>query len=471
MRHVKGFVTLAAVCFMALACASGSANELRVGVFQIDASPRVGAPLAYDTCIEVTDPLSLRGIVIVGAGEPIVICAVDWIGIANEAHQALRRQLAAATKSNPHRVAVHALHQHDAPRCDFSSASLLAHHGVEHSFYDVRWSREVFDRAAVAVRQAVEDAKPFNEIGLGVAEVKEVASNRRLLDDDGKLFATRFTATRDPKLRDMPTGTIDPLLRSISLWHDDEPLVVLTYYATHPQSYYRTGKANPDFPGYARDARQGSTGIPHIHLNGAGGNIGAGKWNDGSPENRAILAGKVAAAMEQAFESTERQPIVADDISWDFVSVQLPVAEHLNDAELVAQLEQPAAAPADYLQAAKHLAWLRRSRQEDPVDISCLTLGTARVLHLPGELFVEYQLAAAAMRPDLFVAMAAYGDYGPGYIGTEIAYSQGGYETSPRASRVAPRVEQVLVDAIAGLLQVEGPLGPPIVPLGVQQQQ
>jgi hypothetical protein len=49
--------------------------------------------------------------------------------------------------------------------------------------------------------------------------------------------------------------------------------------------------------------------------------------------------------------------------------------------------------------------------------------------------------------------MAAYGDYGPGYIGTEIAYAQGGYETSPGASRVAPQVEQVLMDAITQLLE------------------
>ena len=60
------------------------------------------------------------------------------------------------------------------------------------------------------------------------------------------------------------------------------------------------------------------------------------------------------------------------------------------------------------------------------------------MLHLPGELFVEYQLAAQKLRPDLFVAMAAYGDYGPGYIGTEVAYPQGGYETGPQASLVAP---------------------------------
>ena len=82
-------------------------------------------------------------------------------------------------------------------------------------------------------------------------------------------------------------------------------------------------------------------------------------------------------------------------------------------------------------EAASDLVWLRRCQAGETIDVACLHLGKARVLHLPGELFVEYQLAAQKMRPDLFVAMAAYGDYAPGYIGTEAAYPQGGYETGP----------------------------------------
>jgi hypothetical protein len=85
------------------------------------------------------------------------------------------------------------------------------------------------------------------------------------------------------------------------------------------------------------------------------------------------------------------------------------------------------------------------------IDISCLSLGSARILHMPGELFVEYQLAAKAERPDLFVTMAAYGDYGPEYICTDIAYHQGGYEASD-ASGVAPGSEKILMDAIKKLL-------------------
>jgi len=50
-----------------------------------------------------------------GAGEPIVLCAVDWIGIANESHEVFCRALARAAATSPHRVAVHTLHQHERP--------------------------------------------------------------------------------------------------------------------------------------------------------------------------------------------------------------------------------------------------------------------------------------------------------------------------------------------------------------------
>ena len=79
-------------------------------------------------------------------------------------------------------------------------------------------------------------------------------------------------------------------------------------------------------------------------------------------------------------------------------------------------------------------------------------VGDVRVLHMPGELFVEYQLAAKKMRPDLHVAMAAYGDYGSGYIATARGYEEGGYETSQRASNVAPTVEGVLLNGMRKLL-------------------
>jgi hypothetical protein len=433
------------------------AEPLKIATFDVDASPPIGSPLAYDPTKEVLIPLSCRGVVLIGDGKPVVLCAVDWIGIGNLGNLLFRAQLAGAAGTTPDRVAVHTLHQHDAPTCDFTMSRLMKRYGVSPHPYDDRFGRAVLDRAAKAVAKAVKNARPVTHIGLGEGKIEKVASNRRILGPDGKVKYVRWTATKDPKIRAFPAGTIDPMLKMISFYggdkRGDKRLVVLTYYATHPQSYYRTGKANPDFPGIARNARQKATGVMHVHFNGAGGNIGAGKWNDGSPENRQVLADRVAAGMKLAWEHTKKMPIAASDLGWQTVKVTLPAAPHLDEKKLLAVLQDTKSTVVARTSAARNLIWLRRCRAKDKILIGCLHLKNARVLHMPGELFVEYQLAAQKLRPDLFVAMAAYGDYAPGYIGTEIAYSQGGYETSPRASRVAPGVEGVLMGAVKKLLK------------------
>lgn len=444
---------LAVLCAVLLCCSVASGGDLRVATFDVDASPPVGSPLAYDPTVGVQTPLSCRGIVIVGAEKPIVLCAVDWIGISNRGHTVFREQLAAAARTDVKRVAVHTLHQHDAPRCDFSAEELLAAEGLTGAGFDPAFARDVIRRAAEAVRESVKSAQVVTHLGTGRGIVEKVASNRRILGPDGKVLHTRWTATRDPKIAAFPAGTIDPELKLVSFWNGEAPVAALTYYACHPQSYYRTGLANPDFPGLARNARQQETGVPHIHFNGAGGNIGAGKWNDGSKANRQVLADRVAAGMKRAWESTRRIPVTADDVAWRVESVVLPVAKHLDEARLRQIVSDRKASSDARYYAAKKLAWVLRCQSEDAIDIVGLSVGPATVLHMPGELFVEYQLAAQQIRPDRFVAMAAYGDYAPGYIGTEIAYGQGGYETSERASQVAPDVEQILMTAIRRLLQ------------------
>jgi hypothetical protein len=159
--------------------------------------------------------------------------------------------------------------------------------------------------------------------------------------------------------------------------------------------------------------------------------------------------------MERAWKATVKTPIRAQDVSWTTVAVALPPAAHLDERALTRAVEdQEAMAQARFVAATK-LIWLRRCQAGEKIDLTCLSLGNARVLHMPGELFVEYQLEAQRLRPDAFIAMAAYGDYAPAYIGTAIAYSQGGYETQPNSSFVAPEVEHVLMRGIARLLETD----------------
>jgi hypothetical protein len=311
----------------------------------------------------------------------------------------------------------------------------------------------VIQDAAKAVAEAKKNAVGVTHIGLGAGEVDKVASNRRILGEDGKVAWTRWTSgAREQRNREAPVGLVDPRLTSIVFFRGDEALANLTYFAVHPQSYYRTGGANPDFPGIARQMREEATGVFHVHFTGAAGNIGAGKWNDGSTPYRQILADRLAEGMQRAWDGMKRASITAADLGWTVAPVQLPLGKHVVAEELEKRLADPDVAVEKKPGTAKALAWARRCAAGEAIDIQCLRLGPARVLHMPGELCVEYQLAAQDMQPDLFVAMAAYGDYSMGYICLEEAYAQGGYEASERASRVAPEVESVLMDAMRKLL-------------------
>lgn len=442
------------ILLLAIQVCGADISLLKLATFDVDATPPVGSMMAYDPVIRKDDlPLRLRGVVLLGAGEPIVLCAVDWIGIANEGHDAFRQALAEAAGTSRQRVALHTLHQHDAPACDFLAERLLKQAGSSDlGRFESDFAREVVSRAKDAVQAALANPQPVTHVGWGAADVHEVASNRRILGPDGKVRVTRYTATKDPAVRAEPEGTIDPRVVLVSFFNEERPLAVLSYYACHPQSYYRTGIPNPDFPGIARFIRgQAVPEALHVHFNGAGGNIGAGKYNDGAKPNRVALATKLADGMARAWDATQKSPLAASQIQWRVERVTLPPAPHLDEAQLASDVAKTAT-PAVSHAAADDLAWLTRCRQGREIELAMLGLGEIRILHMPGELFVEYQLAAQQMRPDLKVAMAAYGDYGPGYIGTAVAYDQGGYEASPRASRVAPAVEGVLLSGMRKLL-------------------
>lgn len=433
-------------------------TSLEVATFDMDVTPPQGSNyLTYDPQVNTWDMgLRAKGMVIQGAGQPIVLCAIDWIGIANEGIDAFKGTLAQAAGTIPERVSVNVLHQHDAPRCDFGAEQILLKIGADPSNhhpanFDGTFAREVLNDLRAVVKESLNHKQSVSYIGFGEAEVFKVASNRNIYDESGMVRATRYTATADPGLRAEPEGVIDPMVSVISLWNDDKPVVVMSYYATHPQSYYRKGIPNPDFPGIARFMRQ--LAVPqalHIHFNGAGGNIGAGKYNDGSPENRLILAERLADGMKRAWEATEKQSISLMQVNWDVEKVSLPPGKHLY--KIREEMMKNDSTIFQYHELARKMAFLNRMEKDVKIDIGMLKVNDVRILFMPGELFVEYQLAAKADRPDMKVAMAAYGDLGPGYIGTAIQYEKGGYEVSERASNVDPGVESVLMGAIKKLL-------------------
>jgi hypothetical protein len=445
---------LFAICFQpALAYAQA---PLKIALFEADVTPPIGTPLCDGLVIpakEIVDPLSARGIILFTNEKPIVLVAMDWVGVGNSGHTAFREAIAKAAGTTKDRVCVHCLHQHDAPGCDFEADDLLMPYKLGGKLFDPAFARKAIDRIGKAVEKAAKNPQAVTHLGVGKAKVVDVASNRRVMGPDGKVKYVRYSSTKDAKIRAEPEGVIDPYVHLLAFYDSEKPITVITYYATHPQSYYGKGGVSCDFPGLARNLRERAMPeVKHIHFNGAGGNVTAGKYNDGSVENRMILADRLAKGMKDAYAAINKEPIDAGKVSWRFTTAALPVSKLYTTNDLKTKIADETLKEKDRLAAARNYVWARRCEAGETIDMQCLHAGSAYVLHMPGELFIEYQLAAQKIRPKSPVMMAAYGDYGMGYIGTSIAYTQGGYETGP-VSRVAPEVDAVLMKAMFELMK------------------
>jgi hypothetical protein len=426
--------------------------KLHIARFSAEITPPVGHPLCggwIEPARDVVDPLRAIGVVLLGMGQPVVLCALDWCETRNDAYDAWRAALADAAHTAADHVAVHCVHPHDAPIADLAAERLLEAAPDGPPSLDLEFFRRAVNGTAEALRKSLGATEPFDQIGVGQAKVEQVASSRRVLGPNGKVKYIRYSATKDPEIRAAPEGLIDPWLKTLSFWNGTKPLAALNYYTVHPMSYYGNGHVSSDFCGLARQKRQDEAGdVLQIYFTGCAGNITAGKYNDGARENRPVLRDRVYDAMKAAWERTERSSI--EGWEWRVIPLTLqPRTEPSFGAKaskrVLADRTQPKARRGN---AALQLSWLERI--DKPIELSCLELGNVSILHLPGEPFVEYQLAAQAMRKGRFVCVAGYGDGGPGYIPTAQAFEEGGYE--PTVALAAPESEEILLRAMRKLL-------------------
>src|SRR5262249_10225900 len=366
---------------------------LHLTTFACDVTPPDGHPLCggwIEPVRGVDDPLKALGVVLLGVGKPVVLCVVDWCGIRNEAFRIWRKALADAAHTTPEHVSLHTVHPHNAPFADVEAEKLIAAANAPKSL-DLDYYADCVKRSAEALKAALPKAVPFTHVGTGAAKVEQVASNRRIVGD-GKAIYSRTSATKNPDVRAYPEGLIDPFLRMLSFWDADKPLAALHFYACHPMSYYGDGRVSADFCGLARQKRQDETGVFQVYFNGCGGNVTAGKYNDGAKENRPVLRDRIRAGMAAAWKDTKRTP--ADGWEWRFELVKLPPRKEASFGEEASRkvLEDPKAPAARRNNSAFQIAWLKRA--ETPIEVNCLDFG-GKVLNLflPGEAFIEYQLA------------------------------------------------------------------------------
>jgi hypothetical protein len=426
--------------------------RLQIAPFRFSVTPPMGHSLCggwIQPATVIEDPLEAIGFVLLGAGQPIVVCSVDWTGILNEAHVAWRRAMAEAAGTRPERVAVQCVHQHDAPFACLGAQRIVASQGNLPDIVDLAFFESCLQAAGQAVRQAMAEPVDLTGVAVSQAAVEQVASNRRIVDLSGKVTSQRGSSSKDPLHWRLPEGLIDPYLKTIAFYSQQQKVVACHYYACHPMSHYGRGAVSADFCGLARKKRQAEDpGCTQLYFNGCGGNIGAGKYNDGSPERRLVLSERMHEAMLRSEDGLKPQPIA--DCRWATEEILPQPRGGLNADEIMQQIADRSRSVVQRNRPAYTVAWLQRLQQEIPIVLSALHVNDASMLHLPAECYVEYQLRAQASAPDRFVACAAYGDGGPWYIPTAAAYPEGGYSVG--MAWCDPSIDSLLSQGMARLL-------------------
>ena len=445
VNTLPGVVTLTLALLWTVAPAV--AASLRVATFRSDATPPAGEPLIWVTPVgKVEDPLWAKGIVIDDGARRYVLCAIDWCGVGSSTHRLFRGKMAAAAGTGISRVALHSVHQHAAPYIDGDGYRLLSKLPNPPLIMSDRYLEDVTNRLAAAIKEAAARLEPFDQVGRGEARVERVASTRRVKAADGKILVRYSSTAKTPELVAYPEEPIDPFLRTVTLARAGRPLVRIHYYATHPQTFCCDGRVSGDFVSAAREAVEREQGVFQVYFTGCSGDVTVGKYNDGSTGAREQLAARLKKGLEASNASTRFAP--AGPLRWTAVPLDLVARSDQVMAAHRAFLADPAKTPADELyRSAIPVAFAAR---KEPLEAVLLEIGPVRVLHLPGEPMLEFQNYARGLNLGRFVVVAGYGDISPGYLCTDKAYTEGGYE--PSASNVAPGTEARVKEAIRKLL-------------------
>jgi hypothetical protein len=403
---------------------------------------------------KIADPLEAHGVVLLGDEPPIVLVSVDWCEIRNGAYAQWQTQLAEAAGTTPERVLVTTVHQHDAPVADLTAEALLRAERRPGSVCDPLFHDKAVAGVAKALKDALKNARPASKLGMGQAKVKKIASNRRYVTSDGAVHFDRFSNSKLAQAIAADEGVIDPWLKTLTFLDGDAPLASISFYAVHPMSYYGAGEVSADFPGIARRKRQEEMpGVAQLYCSGASGNVTAGKYNTGARENRPVLAERLHSAMTAAARDQKLAPL--EKISFRSVPAKFePRADTgFSEAEL---LETMKTDPKPFQQclAAMGLSWRQRCATGKPIEIAAVDLGPAVLVLLPGEAYVEFQLAAQKMRPDKFVCVMGYGDGATGYIPTAMHLREKDTNLSDWCW-VAPGAEDLLLAAMRDAMRAE----------------
>lgn len=405
----------------------------------------------------VHDPLTSSALALDDGETRLLFIANDIIYVPKNLVARARQRIEAATGTPSAHIMITATHTHSGPlvqnRGPGSTDTVIPNSDPAY----VKLLEDGIVEAGIAACQALRPA----EIGLAVARVEGIGTNRR--DPQGPA---------DPEI---PVLAVRDA--STHAW-----IGIHEIYAMHPTVLHEDSTlASGDFPGMGRLYLQKVLGsaVPVLHNNGAGGNQSPRHCVRGQTFDEAIRLGTILGrAVEAALAKVEFQDSVklaAYQTTLEYPLRNLPSIE---DAAIKEQAvreklarQQQDGTPRALVrttecdlfgaEASHSLAKAKKNGHIAtalshcmPAEIQLFSVGPWRFVAWQGEVFTEFALAIRQANPNTFVCTCANGSMA-GYITTQAAAEEGGYEAS--TSVFSTDSGRLLVEATQRLLNDASP--------------
>lgn len=434
---------------------------LYAGFARLDITPPLGSPLAgyYSArnAIGILDPIELNAIALKDDDTLAVFITGDLLYVRLGAANDIRALVAEKLEIPVENVFLQGLHQHTSLRIGGKKGQLS---NMEDEAYLSVLYRKYVDVAVMAVSDLAE-AKA------GVAEkqaARPISFIRRFRMKDGSTRTNPGNLNPDVE---GPIGDADNTVRLIRFFREGKKDIALVNFSTHPD-VISGKKISADWPGFVRRMTEQDLEDVHcIFVNGAQGDT---NHVDITKPSITFKGDPDAEKKRYAF-SRDMGRVITDAVVelWDKTSEKCatPITCHnrleyiptntkyIDEIDRFKELKRRQDAGEIKLQLGPNAEMCRVLQLYDEalfqkVPAAVLGFGDFAIAGFGGEPFTWYANKAREDAPALYVIGACLVNGGEGYLPTEEAFDEGGYEavstrfTKSVATQIPSAVKEML---------------------------
>ncbi|MFA5865329.1 MAG: neutral/alkaline non-lysosomal ceramidase N-terminal domain-containing protein [Phycisphaerae bacterium] len=413
--------------------------NLKVGIAAVDYTPKNGLPLMGNFRNDygargVHDPLYAKAVVFENStGGKVALLSVDicmierkWVGLMREAIY----QDTGIPKEN---ILIAATHTHSGP-APMGLGSLPKADDTD--------IEQFLKKAATAVGLANRNSQE-SKISVGYSSEDRLSFNRRLACKDGQTHMN--WEKLDPNFVLTTLGPIDPQVIAVSVQQGQTNKAALVNFGLHPAILAGDNWLySADYPGYLAEALQRiyGTDFTTVFLNGCCGNVNHIDYQDplqGRGYKMTQRCGYMLATAVQ--EAMCRSTAVEGDhiaVSRELVTLKrLKISDkdrQWSETVLEKAKKQATAGQVDGLPDEFYAhTWMdvyKKQNTDDNVEVMAIRIGNLAIVGLPGEIFCEFGMEIKKHSPAKHTLVIELANDAVGYIPTQNAFAEGGYEPS-----------------------------------------